>query len=51
MMMRAQTEILFSRWVTLTEQKWISFHERRSGIGRKTRQYNPEIEGAKSLGQ
>ena len=24
---------------------------RRAGIGRKTRQYNPQIEGAKTLGQ
>jgi len=28
--MRAQTEILFFRWVTLTEQEWVSFRERRS---------------------
>lgn len=28
--MRAQTEILFSRWVTLTEHKWVIFRERRS---------------------
>jgi hypothetical protein len=30
MMMRTQTEILFFRWVTLTERKWVSFRERRS---------------------
>jgi hypothetical protein len=30
MMMRAQTEILFSRWVTLTEHKWVIPRERRS---------------------
>jgi hypothetical protein len=30
MMMRAETETLFSRWVTLIEQKWITFRERRS---------------------
>jgi hypothetical protein len=30
MMMRAQTEILFFRWVTLTERKWVIFRERRS---------------------
>ena len=29
MMMRAQTEILFSRWVTLTEHKWVIPRERR----------------------
>jgi hypothetical protein len=29
MMMRAQTEILFFRWVTLMEQKWVSPRERR----------------------
>jgi len=28
--MHAQTEILFFRWVTLTERKWVIFHERRS---------------------
>jgi hypothetical protein len=30
--MRAQTEILFFRWVTLTEHKWVIFRERRSAI-------------------
>jgi integrase len=29
-MMRAQTEILFFRWVTLTERKRVTFRERRS---------------------
>ncbi len=29
MMMRAQTEILFSRWVTLSERKWVILRERR----------------------
>jgi hypothetical protein len=29
-MMIAPTEILFFRWVTLTEQKWVTFRERRS---------------------
>jgi len=29
-MMTAPTEILFFRWVTLTEQKWVIFRERRS---------------------
>ena len=28
--MPTQTEVLFFRWVTLTEQKWISSRERRS---------------------
>jgi len=28
--MRAQTKILFFRWVTLTEQRWAIFRERRS---------------------
>ena len=28
--MTAPTEILFFRWVTLTEQKWVIFRERRS---------------------
>ena len=28
--MAAPVEILFFRWVTLTEQKWVSFRERRS---------------------
>ncbi len=28
--MRAQTEMLFFRWVTLTEHKWVIFRERRS---------------------
>jgi len=28
-MMIAPTEILFFRWVTLTEQKWVTFRERR----------------------
>jgi hypothetical protein len=31
-MMRAQTEILFFRWVTLTERKRVTFRERRSGL-------------------
>jgi hypothetical protein len=30
MMMRAATEILFSRRVTLTEHYWVTFRERRS---------------------
>jgi hypothetical protein len=36
MMMRAQTEILFTRWVTLTEHKWVIFRERRSKAMEKT---------------
>jgi len=30
MMMRAQTEVLFFMWVTLTEHKWVIFRGRRS---------------------
>jgi hypothetical protein len=50
-MMIAPTEILFFRWVTLTEQKWVTFRERRrntkdfEGIGAAT--INPrETKGA-----
>ena len=43
MMMHAQTDILFFRWVSLTEQKWVSFRERR--ITKYGKGYSIRIKG------
>ena len=46
--MIAPTEILFFRWVTLTEQKWVTFRERRSD-GAKGLCYGAEFNGSTNL--
>jgi hypothetical protein len=38
MMTTAPTEILFLRWVTLTQQKWVIFRERRRYWGGASRE-------------
>jgi hypothetical protein len=44
-MMIAPTEILFFRWVTLTEQKWVTFRERRRPESmRPNSPHNPAVE-------
>jgi len=45
-MMIAPTEILFFRWVTLTEQKWVTFRERRRCCHSTRRRYGSNREAA-----